>query len=190
MSNAILMKAWAELTYHLTDQVDHLERQVLEQKKVNAELLHGLRDAAVEAENRVNTPRDELAEEIATLKKRLAEEMEGREKALDRGDQLLSKLERMQDDLEKANEIMTVASNRGSVETARQLEECKDLLDTVYPALRDVLWCALCWNDHNFSYSDLLKKAQSAASALGFQRGDDLSRINEIMARVDKALSK
>lgn len=54
-----------------------------------------------------------------------------------------------------------------------------EFLSKLRPALREVLWCALVWNDHNYSEKDIRTKAALAAKALGFERAD--SRDAELL---------
>lgn len=74
--------------------------------------------------------------------------------------------------------------------TAR-IRELEAILRALTPAVRDILWCALVWNDHNFEYTDLTDKARRAAKSLGYSPGtlgDSIPAVNAWMARVDKAL--
>jgi hypothetical protein len=60
------------------------------------------------------------------------------------------------------------------------------------PAAREILWCALVWNDHNFDQSDLLEKARDAARSLGYADGgigSGVDRANAWMDRINKALN-
>jgi hypothetical protein len=71
----------------------------------------------------------------------------------------------------------------------KQLEE---ILRDLTPAIRDVLWCALVWNDHNHEHADLTDKARQAAKSLGYTNdclGGGIERANAWMRRVDAALS-
>lgn len=47
-------------------------------------------------------------------------------------------------------------------------DELRAILESLAPATRDILWCALVWNDHNFDHSDLYDAARRAAHALGY----------------------
>jgi hypothetical protein len=70
----------------------------------------------------------------------------------------------------------------------RQLEK---IVRRLMPATRDVIWCALVWNDHNFSVQDLLDKADRAAKALGYERRgpeDAVEAVNDLLAHVDSVL--
>jgi hypothetical protein len=72
--------------------------------------------------------------------------------------------------------------------TARE-KELEALLKEVAPAIRDVLWCALVWNDHNFTEADLHRKLELARQRLGYHsRGEGVERFNAWMQRVDAAL--
>lgn len=75
---------------------------------------------------------------------------------------------------------------------SKREKELEAILKELTPAVRDVLWCALVWNDHNFSYDDLRDKAHRAAKALGYERGtlgSAIPAVNAWMERVDRALS-
>jgi hypothetical protein len=79
--------------------------------------------------------------------------------------------------------VETVKSER-----EKQLEE---IVRKLVPATRDVMWCALVWNDHNFDHQALLDHASRAATALGFPRGtvgDQVDRVNQWLEHVDKVL--
>lgn len=74
---------------------------------------------------------------------------------------------------------------------SKREKELEALVRILAPATRDVMWCALVWNDHNFSERDLLDKASSAAKALGYERrglGSCIDEVNELLARIDRAL--
>lgn len=44
-------------------------------------------------------------------------------------------------------------------------------------AVREVLWMALCYNDHNFQPGDLLEKAEKVARLLKVQNVDDANQL-------------
>ena len=67
-------------------------------------------------------------------------------------------------------------------------QELESLLRDIAPGLRDILWCALVWNDHNFTERDLLDKATRAAKSMGIDRHNGVDAVNHWMARVDRAL--
>lgn len=67
-------------------------------------------------------------------------------------------------------------------------DNAKELLREIAPAIRDILWCALVWNDHNFEYRDLLNKATNAAKALGFDRYDGVDPVNAWLQKIDEAI--
>jgi hypothetical protein len=66
-------------------------------------------------------------------------------------------------------------------------KECEAILRKLAPAARDILWLAICWNDHNFGYDQFLAKADRAAKALGLKRGD-VDGANAFLERIDRAL--
>jgi len=70
-------------------------------------------------------------------------------------------------------------------------KDLEAIVRRLMPATRDVLWCALVWNDHNFSYEDFSKIATRAAKSLGYERGTLSSAVpvvNEFLAHVDSVL--
>lgn len=70
-------------------------------------------------------------------------------------------------------------------------KELEAIVRRLMPATRDVMWCALVWNDHNFSHDDLRDKAVQAAKALGYERrslGDAVEAVNAFLAHVDGVL--
>jgi hypothetical protein len=71
-----------------------------------------------------------------------------------------------------------------------RIHELEAALRGIYPAAREILWCALVWNDHNFDWKTLLQHADLAAKQLGFDRlsGDPITAANKWMARIDAAL--
>ena len=79
----------------------------------------------------------------------------------------------------------------------KRIAELEAIIREFTPAARDILWCALCWNDHNFDYKALLDKANRAAAALGCPRiakdwwknePDGVEKVNAWMARIDRAM--
>jgi hypothetical protein len=74
---------------------------------------------------------------------------------------------------------------------SRREKELEAIVRQCVPAIRDVLWCALVWNDHNFNHKDLLDKAERAAKALGWDRArirDPVGVVNEYLEHVDRVL--
>lgn len=71
-------------------------------------------------------------------------------------------------------------------------QELEELVRQIAPAVRDVIWCALVWNDHNFTEADIREKAKRAAAALDLHRSGmgDVEAGNRWMARIDAALSR
>lgn len=65
-----------------------------------------------------------------------------------------------------------------------QRDALEKALREIAPAARDILWCAVCWNDHNFGYVDLLAKAGRAAESFGIDRYD-FDAMNAWLERVD-----
>ena len=73
---------------------------------------------------------------------------------------------------------------------SKREKELEAILQRFAPAAFDILWCALVWNDHNFSHDAFFNKATRAAKALGFDRGlgRGVDQANEFMERIDRAL--
>jgi hypothetical protein len=74
---------------------------------------------------------------------------------------------------------------------AKREAELEAIVRELMPATRDVLWCALVWNDHNFGYEDFKRMSDRAAKALGYERhglGSCIDEVNEFLARVDRVL--
>lgn len=75
---------------------------------------------------------------------------------------------------------------------SKREQELEEIVREFMPAARDILWCALVWNDHNFDYADLLAKAEHASMALGCgprgTLGDGIPKVNEWLAKVDRVL--
>lgn len=74
---------------------------------------------------------------------------------------------------------------------SKREQELEEILRQLVPATRDILWCALVWNDHNFSEKDLRDKAARAARVLGFPPGglcEQVDNVNAWLERVDNAL--
>jgi hypothetical protein len=69
--------------------------------------------------------------------------------------------------------------------------ELEAIVRLLLPATHDIIWCALVWNDHNFSVRDLLDKCDNAAKALGCPRsslGTGVDNYNALLERMQKAL--
>jgi hypothetical protein len=69
--------------------------------------------------------------------------------------------------------------------------ELEAIVRILMPAIHDVMWCALVWNDHNFTERDLLDKLDRAAKALGCPRhglGSGVDEYNVLLDRMQKAL--
>lgn len=78
--------------------------------------------------------------------------------------------------------------------SAREIE-LEKIVRQLALAARDVMWCALVWNDHNFTDEQIREHAKSAAKALGFDPevggiGGQIDPVNEWMARIDAVLQK
>jgi len=85
--------------------------------------------------------------------------------------------------------LRLIGGNGNEVMTKRE-KELQAILEKFAPAAFDILWCALVWNDHNFSHDEFFKKAMRASKALGFDRGlgRGVEQANEFMERIDRAL--
>jgi len=88
-----------------------------------------------------------------------------------------------------ANTIDGQADGELIERAADRIRLLEGLLKEITPGVRDILWCALVWNDHNFDYDSLLKKATSAAKSMGLNRTNGVESVNAWMARVDAALT-
>lgn len=69
--------------------------------------------------------------------------------------------------------------------------ELEAIVRLLLPAVHNVMWCALVWNDHNFTVRDLLNKLDRAAKDLGCPRdglGAGLDKYNDLFERMQKAL--
>lgn len=69
-------------------------------------------------------------------------------------------------------------------------QELEEIVKALVPAARDILWCALVWNDHNFGYDEFMAKSKRAAESLGYERamGSGVDAVNEWLDRVDRVL--
>ena len=67
-------------------------------------------------------------------------------------------------------------------------QKLEEIVRKLMPATRDVLWCALVWNDHNFTSKELLDKANRAALSLRYERGNAVEGMNEFLAQGDSVL--
>lgn len=66
--------------------------------------------------------------------------------------------------------------------------ELEAIVKALVPAARDILWCALVWNDHNFGYDEFMAKSERAAKSLKYDRFTGIECVNAWLARVDKVL--
>lgn len=73
--------------------------------------------------------------------------------------------------------------------TARE-KELEAIVRALVPAARDILWCALVWNDHNFGYESFMEKSARAAKALGYERIEGVDPVNAWLDRVERALAR
>jgi hypothetical protein len=74
---------------------------------------------------------------------------------------------------------------------SKREKELEAIVEALVPAARDILWCALVWNDHNFDYKEFQAKADRAAKSLGYDRkglGSAIDEVNAWLDRVDRAL--
>ena len=76
---------------------------------------------------------------------------------------------------------------------SKREQELEKIVRELLPAAREILWCALVWNDHNFRDKDLFNHAVKAAKELGFDRlgigeNDGITRANAWMDRINAAL--
>jgi hypothetical protein len=74
---------------------------------------------------------------------------------------------------------------------SKREKDLEAIVRRLMPATRDVMWCALVWNDHNFNQQDLLDKAARAAKSLGYERGglcEAVEAVNTFLAHVDEVL--
>lgn len=74
---------------------------------------------------------------------------------------------------------------------SKREKELEAIVRRLVPAARDILWCALVWNDHNFSYEEFSRKSDRAAAALGFPRrglGDQVPHVNAWLESIERAL--
>lgn len=75
---------------------------------------------------------------------------------------------------------------------SKREKDLEAIVRRLMPATRDVMWCALVWNDHNFSHSDLCDKAEKAAKVLGYERGtlgSAVESVNKFIEHVDAVLA-
>ncbi len=74
---------------------------------------------------------------------------------------------------------------------SKREQELEAIVRLLLPATHDIMWCALVWNDHNFTERDLLDKLDRAAKALGCRRGvlgSGVDEYNAMLDRIQKAL--
>lgn len=67
-------------------------------------------------------------------------------------------------------------------------KDLEAIVRRLMPALRDIAWCHLVWNDHNFTEADLFRHATEAGESLGFRRVDGVDSFNEFWADVERVL--
>lgn len=67
-------------------------------------------------------------------------------------------------------------------------KELEAIVRKLMPALRDIAWCHLVWNDHNFTEADLFRHAKRAGEAMGFKRTDGVDSFNEFWSHVEQVL--
>ena len=68
-----------------------------------------------------------------------------------------------------------------------RIRELENLIKEMKNGFREVLWCSLVWNDHNFSYKDLLSHLESARKNFGFER-TNLDAANDYMDKINLVL--
>ena len=73
---------------------------------------------------------------------------------------------------------------------SKREKELEAIVRKLMPALRDIAWCHLVWNDHNFTEADLFRHATRAGEALGFKRVDGVDSFNEFWSHVQDVLEK
>ena len=67
------------------------------------------------------------------------------------------------------------------------MTEAQEMLLKVKPAIREVFWISQCWNDHNFSYDDLIEKCKKISKQMlgNDLKHRDVDRANEWLRKVD-----
>jgi hypothetical protein len=79
--------------------------------------------------------------------------------------------------------------SQGEMSMASKREQkLESIVRRLMPALRDIAWCHLVWNDHNFTEADLFRHAKAAGESLGFKRTDGVDSFNEFWADVESVL--
>jgi hypothetical protein len=73
---------------------------------------------------------------------------------------------------------------------SKREKELEAIVRKLLPAVNDIAWCALVWNDHNFTAEDLYRRAKMAGDAMGFKRHDGVDPYNEYIAHVLKVLEE
>ena len=72
------------------------------------------------------------------------------------------------------------------------MTEAQKILMEIRPAIREIFWISQCYNDHNFSDSELIKKCEKISKTLlgDSLRPRDVDLANDWMSRADCACSK
>jgi hypothetical protein len=71
---------------------------------------------------------------------------------------------------------------------SKREKELDAIVRKLMPALRDIAWCQLVWNDHNFTQDDLLRHAKRAGESMGFKRVDGVDSFNDFWSHVERVL--
>lgn len=71
---------------------------------------------------------------------------------------------------------------------SKREKELEAIVRRVMPAVRDIAWCHLVWNDHNFDQESLFRHAKKAGEAMGFERFNGVDEFNEFWNHVDSVL--
>ena len=70
-----------------------------------------------------------------------------------------------------------------------EVEALRELLTEARAPARELLWCMVVWNDHNFTYADLINKLRMARKALGLDGINRVDDANDRLDRIDAALA-
>lgn len=88
------------------------------------------------------------------------------------------KVEQDSEEAKKVYEAFRICLN--NLETVKIIRELQ-------PVIRDIFWLARCWNDHNFSEGEVLKRCQSITDRLvGDSKMDGVEVCNNWLDRIDK----